>query len=736
MIGNYWDWSFPYFTGQLENIFRNQAYSWIEANFGEPLSYVSGYYANFALSLSRYLGLKPELFLGLLLLALGMIVVVLMWLLLSPGKRWPLVALVAAAGVLNQAVYYKLMAGHLGYYLSYVLCLGMLWFLLKRFSGSRRDYIALGLLVGLGGMQIQFFVYNLVILAVYFFYYKEKLQVKRLVVAGILVVLVNVSWLSNFLVGVNRVGDVASIAASQSFGSLMFASPLQIMTQRFSGATNIGHVYGFAGIGLLTLFSLILLSLFVTYLRGLSQFSDNSGITSLYRLFQAIRGDAAPHPETQQPDGSHPSGVSLVSESREILFLASCCILFSIFITGMFHRIPLPILKTIYPMFRESGHAVPLFVLFELLLVGKLLQSTAIRPALRNVAAVYLAIFCLFNVAVYWKYLPRVDYALARTRFEHFERFGETDRSSYRVLTYPFWGEYGFINAQENVLRGKLINDSGWDSFIAFSGKDYLQTNVPAGKGLTETWQYRLLQTYDLNELKQKNIKYIYDFSKIYESNFDKYTDPGTYNNDKGIIKNDSHFIEKLIAANPGELTRVSDNIVRLNDYQPRVQSDSLTFTKVNPTEYLLHFENLTSAQELRFLENYNKNWGVYLRGGGSARCGSDRRVAVSSVTECVGGRQGFHWKAVAYNNSFMIGEDSHTKYGGYANAWVISPDEIRSVTAGHNGYYADNSDGSISVDMVLYYRPQTIFYLALATSVASMGIAVLYLLITYKKRR
>jgi hypothetical protein len=58
-IGQYWDWTTPYFKDQISNFFWNYSYSWNSKNLGEPLGYSTDYFLRYILSNFNFV--SPEI---------------------------------------------------------------------------------------------------------------------------------------------------------------------------------------------------------------------------------------------------------------------------------------------------------------------------------------------------------------------------------------------------------------------------------------------------------------------------------------------------------------------------------------------------------------------------------------------------------------------------------------------------------------------------------------------------
>ncbi|MDD5043624.1 MAG: hypothetical protein PHD51_03060 [Patescibacteria group bacterium] len=96
-------------------------------------------------------------------------------------------------------------------------------------------------------------------------------------------------------------------------------------------------------------------------------------------------------------------------------------------------------------------------------------------------------------------------------------------------------------------------------------------------------------------------------------------------------------------------------------------------------------------------------------------------------VVQCQS-RHGFFpaFKDLFYSWQSPLGKnDSHTLAGSYANGWVLDPNYIKNNYP--KNFYKKNSDGSIDIELIVYFRPQSYFYLALSSVVLSLFIYVLF---------
>lgn len=700
-LGYYWDWLFPLYSTGFFEFLNNQLYSWSsQQNLGAPIMFVSSYYYNVAISLFGFTGLPTNWVLGMILIIFFLLSFMLL-------RRATDSYLLSLACLVSPALFYKLQAGHFYYFISMVIFIGLVNWLLFKFKKSIFSYVVLGLVLAFVGAQIQFFIFAAIFLTIYFLFNKKQFEIKYLPILFLLPVLINLPWLSNLFSGVINIGAASSQASEMAFSGTVFASLPRIFFMAFSNATNIQYVYDKWS---LIYFGFFSLSLMVTI-----------GFYYYLRL------------KNKLPD--------VLERSNQINILTLSLIIFILLGTGFYQKIPIPIVQNLYPTLRESGHFAPIIILFEILvlakiwpiLLEKIRQSQKRIDYFRLVAAslsIYLIGFVCINLFYWLTYLPKFDYNFAKQEFLPFQNFNKEDTSTYRVLTYPFWNQYGFQNTPDIEKNGKLLNNSGWDSFMAFSGKEFINNYHPGGQSITNSLQFNLLTKNDISLLEEKNVKYLYDFQGIYKSNFEHYTTSESYNNDVSLIKNDHEFIPNLLLANRG-LEKISENIYRLNNTKPRIFVDQeqgrpeLFFQRVNPTKYKIYVKGVRDGAKINFLENYDQNWRLYPLGRDSGvvkldQCEREQKQ-IEGATECLSKDSFFEGDELALSLKQALPDSSHNKYADYGNQWTLRAGDVAN-SIDKNGYEISNyPDGSFDIAFSLYFKPQTNFYLAGIISILTL---------------
>ena len=140
------------------------------------------------------------------------------------------------------------------------------------------------------------------------------------------------------------------------------------------------------------------------------------------------------------------------------------------------------------------------------------------------------------------------------------------------------------------------------------------------------------------------------------------------------------------------------------------VAAKNVVYQFKNPTEYKISLKNIKTNTYLNFSEKYVADW--------SLRIG------------------GFNWLNVLTNKAYFLDDKYHLKNDAGLNSFLIDPDYIKANF--YKSDYKQNSDGSIDVELTLYFKPQSYFYLGLLISGTTLLACLGYLAYAYAfaKRR
>jgi len=199
----------------------------------------------------------------------------------------------------------------------------------------------------------------------------------------------------------------------------------------------------------------------------------------------------------------------------------------------------------------------------------------------------------------------------------------------------------------------------------------------------------------------------------------------------KDIIKNksykDPHYNIKYLIEN--------NSINQIDDFLPRIYANNLFFKKINPTKYKVYISNISEAQNLSFLESYHKYWGLYLvKNPISNWCKPIEFYNNVQTTECEHTQKFFEGEELSYLYKKSIFDNNHQIVYDYANSWTIDPQYIKDNYSPE--YYKQNADGSIDVEIIMYFKPQSYFYVGLIISVMVLIICLMYLTYCWRKSK
>lgn len=137
------------------------------------------------------------------------------------------------------------------------------------------------------------------------------------------------------------------------------------------------------------------------------------------------------------------------------------------------------------------------------------------------------------------------------------------------------------------------------------------------------------------------------------------------------------------------------------------VPYEKVEFEQKNPTQYKISLKNVSLPVYLNFSESFHPDW--KLRAGD------------------------FNWLRVIMKKNYFLPDDFHAKNNANLNSFKIDPEFIKQ---NHPGSYTENPDGSINLDLTLYFKPQSYFYLGLIISSATLVGCLGYLAYDFSKRK
>ena len=205
------------------------------------------------------------------------------------------------------------------------------------------------------------------------------------------------------------------------------------------------------------------------------------------------------------------------------------------------------------------------------------------------------------------------------------------------------------------------------------------------------------------------NVKYIL----VRKDDF--YAKPDLLSNFKNYLGDG--FASLVVSNEFIDLYQVNKNYYTARLFLSENSSNSkIKFVNISPVKYLIKLENIKGQTGLNFLEFYDRYFKLYLQPIGSGDFVKQINLKV------------FELEDLSYLYRKPVFEQSHKLFYGYASSWLIDPNKIKDNFS--TKYYQINPDGSLNMELVLYFKPQSLYYWSLLVSLISVVGCVIYLVI------
>ncbi|MEK7570693.1 MAG: hypothetical protein AAB553_00325 [Patescibacteria group bacterium] len=170
--------------------------------------------------------------------------------------------------------------------------------------------------------------------------------------------------------------------------------------------------------------------------------------------------------------------------------------------------------------------------------------------------------------------------------------------------------------------------------------------------------------------------------------------------NDSYIETKDEKELKKRIAETFKEKYQNKYFVVFENEhFTPLIQARKSTFIMESPIRYKISLKNIKEEQTIIFNQSYNPNWVLY--------------PAKSDELKLLFTPELF--------------TSTHDVANGYANSWHVSAESVKASLDKKD--YTINADGSVDLDLILYFKTQVYFYLGIMVTSIYLIIISLYLL-------
>ena len=157
------------------------------------------------------------------------------------------------------------------------------------------------------------------------------------------------------------------------------------------------------------------------------------------------------------------------------------------------------------------------------------------------------------------------------------------------------------------------------------------------------------------------------------------------------------------------------------------IYTDNITFQKVNPIKYDILIKNLKAPRDLLFFESFHDDWKLYIKNNPTnSWCGEVKYFVKNDAKECENQQKFFEGEELSYLWEKPNFDSTHKVVNEYANGWTIDPEYIKANYP--KEYYKIYPDGSMDIELTLYFKPQSYFYLGIIISTLTFVGCIAYL--------
>ena len=168
----------------------------------------------------------------------------------------------------------------------------------------------------------------------------------------------------------------------------------------------------------------------------------------------------------------------------------------------------------------------------------------------------------------------------------------------------------------------------------------------------------------------------------------------------------------------------------------------NISYMTESPTEQSVGVNGASRPFVLNFSESFNSDWQLYLQPiNETPKCRPTsiyrpQRFSSPSLygvsTGCESSSDFTDWANVLSGKTLPL-NSTHIEMNGYSNGWIVNPTYIKAHFS--SAYYHKNPDGSIDVNLQIYFKPQSYLYTGLGVSGLTLIGCLVYLGYSYRRR-
>ena len=201
------------------------------------------------------------------------------------------------------------------------------------------------------------------------------------------------------------------------------------------------------------------------------------------------------------------------------------------------------------------------------------------------------------------------------------------------------------------------------------------------------------------------------------------------------LKKQDKEFLDSITSRKLLTSEEGNYELYQAKKTNSLISSKNVYFQKISPVKYVIYVKNLEKKQLLSFVDSYHTGWKLYLKKNPSLSfCLKPTENRELLSYQCKEGKKIFEPEDLSFLYLRPVFDEKHGLLNDYANKWEIDPSYVK-----HNFdsfYYKENKNGSIDIELVLYFKPQTDFFIGVFVSIVVFLGSGIYLILKNKNEK
>ena len=365
----------------------------------------------------------------------------------------------------------------------------------------------------------------------------------------------------------------------------------------------------------------------------------------------------------------------------------------------------------IFKLFRGADKLFVFLPFFCIVLIGLLINNSRISHKVINLLLVFLVVIPFaFYVGGIPKYLTAKNTQRSAAPFaikipdEYFKikKIIDADKTQQSILSIPdtgsgnYYKKWDYEGVGLNFYKKNMIYSLASDNSL-FGNKSSFQ-------------EYDSTEKVDLSEFIYLLQKFSNRFILLHKD-FDNSISESSKNSIDAINQLESKKILKKIEENEYfELYELDKS------YQAPIISskdNKIYFQKINPVKYKIFIPDLNGKINLEFNRVFSGWWKIYVEPTANGIVGNEVEYYKTTDThEYNYNEKIFEFSDLKYLFSKSVFDNNHIMVKDYANSWEVNSEYIQQNYS--KKFYKINQDGSIGVELTIYFKVQSFYHYCL----------------------